>query len=80
MPKVFRQEGFEFFFYSNEHAPAHVHVLKGGGEAVFFIEPEIELREAHGIRRRDLKRAEELARIHRGDILRKWNVHINRQS
>ncbi len=80
MPEVFRQEGFRFLFYSNEHPPVHVHVLKGGGEAVFNIEPIVELREAHGIQARELKRAEELARLNRYRILRSWNAHIKRQS
>ena len=30
MPKIFEQEGYSFFFYSNDHAPIHVHVRRGG--------------------------------------------------
>ena len=37
MPTVFIIEGFRFFFYSNDHAPMHVHVQHAGGEAVFEI-------------------------------------------
>ena len=33
MPTIFTIEGFRFFFYSNDHAPVHVHVQHGGGEA-----------------------------------------------
>ena len=36
MPTVFRQDGFRFFFYSNEgdpREPVHVHAMKGAGEA-----------------------------------------------
>ena len=29
MPKIFEYFGFVFFFYSNEHEPIHVHVVKG---------------------------------------------------
>ena len=29
MPTVFIIEGFRFFFYSNDHAPLHVHVQHG---------------------------------------------------
>ncbi|WP_395715367.1 DUF4160 domain-containing protein [Prosthecobacter sp.] len=39
MPSVFTKNGFRFFFYSNDHEPLHVHVRKGGGEAVFEVEP-----------------------------------------
>ena len=26
MPIIFEQDGFKFFFYSNDHEPIHVHV------------------------------------------------------
>lgn len=29
MPTLLDQEGFNFFFYANEHLPRHVHVLYG---------------------------------------------------
>jgi len=48
MPKIFEQDGYRFFIYSNEHRPIHVHVRYGGGEAVFDVEAAVELRESHG--------------------------------
>jgi|SaaInlStandDraft_7_1057024.scaffolds.fasta_scaffold453053_1 hypothetical protein len=50
MPKIFEKDGFKFFFYSNEHKPIHVHVRYGGGEAVFYIENFVELRESQGLK------------------------------
>jgi hypothetical protein len=35
MPKIFEYFGFVFFFYSNEHEPIHVHVIKNGKETIF---------------------------------------------
>ena len=29
MPTLLKINGFKFFFYSNEHEPKHIHVLKG---------------------------------------------------
>lgn len=78
MPTVFEKDGYKFFFYSNEHLPPHVHVLKGGGEAVFIIDPEVELREAAGMKVRQLARAEELAKENQEIILKAWNEHLNR--
>ena len=43
MPRVFEKEGYRFFFYSNEHDPAHVHVTKGDGEAVLSLGPPAEV-------------------------------------
>lgn len=80
MPKIFEKDGYSFFFYSNEHEPVHVHVRHGGGEAVFLIEEEIELRESAGFKVSELKHAADLAEEHRSHILEKWNEHINRQS
>jgi hypothetical protein len=48
MSKIFEQDGYSFFVYSNDHAPIHVHVRRGWGEAVFVGEPEVELRESVG--------------------------------
>ncbi len=54
MPTLFTKDGFRFFFYSNDHAPIHVHVRKGEGEAVFEIDGEIALRESAGFKIREL--------------------------
>ena len=61
MPTVFTEDGFRFFFYSNDHLPIHVHVRKGEGEAVFNVEVVIELREAVGMKTKELTKAEEIA-------------------
>ena len=77
MPTVLTEDGFRFFFYSNDHRPIHVHVRKGDGEAVFNIEAEVELRESVGFKVRELRRAEDLAREHRDDIVRQWYEHLD---
>ncbi len=76
MPRVFEKEGYRFFFYSNEHDPAHVHVMKGDGEAVFSLGPPVEVQESAGMKVRELARAVELAEENRGLILRIWNEHL----
>jgi len=77
MPTVFTQDGFRFFFYSNDHRPIHVHVRKGDGEAVFVVEGTVALRESVGLKVQELRRAEELAREHRSLIIRKWHEHLD---
>jgi len=42
MPTVFRQEGFFFFFYSNESDPREpvlVHIRDAQGEAKVWLDP-----------------------------------------
>lgn len=76
MPKVFEKDGFRFFFYSNEHGPIHVHARYGDGEAVFDVEPVVELRESYGLRVAELSKAQELAEEHRELIIKKWHEHL----
>ena len=74
MPNVFTIEGFRFFFYTNDHAPVHVHVQHGGGEAVFEIAQGLAaLRESAGMKVSELRRAEEIANDHVDEIERKWH-------
>jgi hypothetical protein len=44
MPTVFRQDGFCFFFYSNEgnpREPVHIHVMRAGAEAKLWLATEV---------------------------------------
>ncbi|HEX8373083.1 MAG TPA: DUF4160 domain-containing protein [Chthoniobacterales bacterium] len=76
MPQIFEKEGFRFFFYSNDHRPIHVHVRKGNGEAIFNVEDEVDVRESHGFKPRELARARELAEENRRRIIRFWHEHL----
>lgn len=78
VPTVFIKNGFRFFFYSNEHRPIHVHVRKGGGEAVFEVENQILLRESVSLKTGELRDAEDLAAEHRQLIITMWHEHIDR--
>ena len=77
MPTIFRKDGYQFFFYSNEHRPIHVHVRYGGGEAVFVVENEVELRESQGLKLRELSKAQTLAEANREAIIQKWHEYFN---
>ena len=77
MPKVFEKDGYKFSFYSNEHRPIHVHVRYGGGEAVFEVENQVELRESQGLKLRELSRAETLAEENKELIIEKWHEHLD---
>ena len=76
MPTIFVAEGFRFFFYSNDHEPMHVHVRKGGAEAVFLVGSDIELRESVGLKLQELRKAQQLAQNRRADIVRSWNEYF----
>lgn len=78
MPTIFSEDGFRFFFYSNEHEPIHVHVRKGDGEAVFRVETAVELLESVGLKTQELRRAQTLAETHQQAIIAKWHEYFDR--
>jgi len=49
MPTLFIVFGFRFLFYSNDHEPIHVHVIKGNAEARFQVLPEVVLLDSKGM-------------------------------
>jgi hypothetical protein len=77
MPKVFEKDGYSFSFYSNEHRPIHVHVRHGGGEAIFEVEHEVELRESYGLKVGELSKAQILAEQNRNLIIQRWHEFFN---
>ncbi|EFA90935.1 hypothetical protein HMPREF0650_0939 [Hoylesella buccalis ATCC 35310] len=75
MPTIFEIFGLRFFFYSDEHRPIHVHVVKGDDDAKIQIEDEVKLVYNHGLKAKDLKRALELAGMYKEDIINVWNEY-----
>ena len=49
MPSALNKDGYNFYFYSNEHEPIHVHVRLGSGKAKFDVSDEVQLLESRGI-------------------------------
>lgn len=79
MPVVFRDRGARFFFFSNEgnpREPAHIHVLKGEGEAKFWLRPEVALAHSHGFSRRELTELARVVEARRDEIERAWHEHF----
>lgn len=57
MPTLFIVFGFRFMFYSNDHEPIHVLVIKGDAEARFQVVPEVTLLDNRGLKPAELKLA-----------------------
>ena len=73
MPTLFIVFGFRFMFYSNDHEPIHVHVIKGDAEARFQVQPEVSLLENNGLKPAELKLAESLVVENQETIIANWN-------
>ena len=54
----------------------HVHVHHSGGEAKFWLEPQIELAQNFGLTDKQLREAERIIRSHEPDIRSAWQQHF----
>ena len=75
MPTVFEIFGLRFFFFSEDHDPIHVHVVRGDDEAKIAVVPEIELVYNHGLKAQDVKRALKLVKMYKEEIIAAWNEY-----
>lgn len=76
MPVVFRHKGFRFHFYANEgdpREPPHIHVVKDGIDAKFWLLPEVVVEYNDGFNARTLRELTEIVAHRRDFILRKWD-------
>jgi hypothetical protein len=78
MPQLFTVFGFRFMFYSNDHEPIHVHVVKDGHEARFQVEPEVTLLDNKGLKPAELKLAESLVEENREMIVARWKEYFKK--
>lgn len=79
MPTIFRQNGYRFFFYSNEGSPrepVHVHVAKGGGEAKIWLESELRVDRSRGLGAGELRYVLMVVSAHRAQIERTWHGYF----
>lgn len=56
MPTIFEIFGLRFFFFSGDHAPVHVHMVKGDDDAKIQIQPAIRLIYDNGLKQSDVKK------------------------
>ena len=79
MPTVFKEQGYRFFFYSNEGSPqepVHIHVEKDDIEAKFWLKPEVRLAYNGGYDARALRELQLMVSANRGRIERAWNEYF----
>ena len=77
MPTVFILYGYVFKFYSNEHEPLHIHVLKDGHKAKFSLFP-VELIENYGLKTTEIRLVASIIEQNRESIAEYWNRYFNK--
>ena len=63
-------------FYSNDHTPIHVHVVKGGAKAKFNLFP-VKLVDNIGFKPAELKMIEAIIEENVETIAQHWNMFFN---
>lgn len=80
MPVIMKIAGFRFFFFSNEGTPLkpeHIHVMKAGAEAKFWLIPKIALAKNRGFDLVKLIRIKALITQHHATLLEAWHDYFH---
>ena len=77
MPTVLRLNGLRVVIYSDDHRPAHVHVIGANGEAVYILNcpdgPPM-LREVYGFARQDILSIQKELANHLATLCPEWSA------
>lgn len=77
MPKIFIESGLRFHFYAHEglpREPVHVHIARAGGDAKFWLTPDVRLARNNGLKAQELRLAREIATRRRQELIDAWNT------
>jgi len=79
MPKVLANNGFDFYFYSDEGTePVHVHIKKAEGRAKWWLEPAIEEEYAYGFTLQERRKIKRLIIQNQDYLKEKWYEYFQR--
>ncbi len=78
MPTIFIFFGFRFMFYSNDHEPIHVHVIKDGYEAKYNVSPLVQIYN-HGFKKHDIALIESIISENEAVIIDRWKEYFNQK-
>jgi hypothetical protein len=83
MPTIFTFFGLRFVFFSNDHEPIHVHVVKGKGNikesAVFQVIPDMKLIENNGLSPHEIRIAEMVIEENSTIIQENWHNFFDKK-
>lgn len=75
MPTVLRRAGFEVRIYTDDHAPAHVHVIKAGERLAMNLGSDVEapsIRENVNMKVQEARRAVRIVEENQEYLLQRW--------
>jgi len=77
MPTLFHYLGLQFFFYSNDHEPIHIHVSNGQHEARFNV-TTMKLIDNSGLKTSELKHALLAIKENQENIITRWDEYFSK--
>ena len=66
-------------FYSNDHAPIHIHILKDGHEAKYNVDP-VELVFNHGFKKHYILLIESVLEENREIVIDRWKDYFKEEN
>lgn len=78
MPTIFIIFGFIFKFFSDDHEPIHVHVLKDGHEAKYLVDPEVTQVFNYGFKKHELSLIEGIIEENANVIKERWKEYFKK--
>ncbi|WP_184494476.1 DUF4160 domain-containing protein [Algoriphagus iocasae] len=73
---MYSENGFRFFFYSNDHLPIHIHVEKSRKTAKFLLEP-VELSSSRNFKASESREIRIIINSKIEFFKEKWNEYFN---
>ena len=78
MPTIFIIFGFVFKFFSNDHEPIHVHVIKDDREAKYNVVPNVSQVYNHGFKKHELSIIEGIIEENTSVIIDRWYEYFKK--
>ena len=75
MPTVLKIDGYRFFFFSDEHAPEHIHIEKGDSYIRIEIE-SLKVTNSYNINSKETKKLVNLVTQNKDKLREAWNEYF----
>jgi hypothetical protein len=80
VPTALIINGFRFYFWSNEEDRAHIHIVKGEGNAKYWLAPKIECVFSYNYKRAEVRFIERVIKKEYSTLIKKWNDHAKKKT
>jgi len=75
MPTIFKENGYRFFFFSDEHSPQHIHIEKGDSYARIEIET-LKVTNNYNLNSKELKKLVSLVLANKNKLKEAWDDYF----